>query len=260
MFFSTATEPGSADRPNEDWVAVSPNVAVVLDGVTVFKEVETGCSHGTPWYVTELGTRLLAAASDDEIPLQSALERAIGSVANIHADVCDLDQIGAPSAAVAVVRINERCVEYLVLADVTILLDSVYGLTVVSDGRVTSTVEDLAGQDDVSSEIMKRRERYRNKKDGYWVAAADSSVAQHAKVGRIPLYGLRCVVMMSDGVTRLVTPFGQTDWSGILELALEADPAVVIEHVRKIEATDTAGKRWPRFKVSDDATIALIRL
>jgi hypothetical protein len=65
--------------------------------------------------------------------------------------------------------------------------------------------------------------------------------------------------MMSDGVTRLVTPFGQADWPGILNLALKTDPAAVIEHVRKVEATDTAGKRWPRFKVSDDATIVLIR-
>ena len=47
---------------------------------------------------------------------------------------------------------------------------------------------------------MKRRERYRNKEGGYWLAAADPDVAEHAK-----------------------------------EKA-----------------------RWPRFKVSDDATIALI--
>jgi hypothetical protein len=106
MFFSTATEPGAVDRPNEDWVAVSPTVAVLLDGVTVFKEVETGCSHGTPWYVNQLGTRLLAAASDQGISLQSALEKAIESVARIHGDMCDLNQIGAPSAAVAVARIN----------------------------------------------------------------------------------------------------------------------------------------------------------
>src|SRR5579872_3773652 len=99
MFFSAATEPGVADSPNEDWVAVSPTVFVVLDGVTVFKDVETGCTHGTPWYVDQLGTRLLAAASDPAVSLQSALEVAIASVAELHRDTCDLSQIGAPSAA-----------------------------------------------------------------------------------------------------------------------------------------------------------------
>jgi hypothetical protein len=258
MFFSAATEPGVVDSPNEDWVAVSPTVSVVLDGVTVFKGVETGCMHGTPWYVDQLGIRLLTAASDSAVSLQFALESAIASVADLHADTCDLSQIGAPSAAVAIVRRNHQSLDYLVLADVTILFDSASGLTVVSDGRVTSTVEDLAGMANAGFEVMKRRERYRNKKDGYWVAAADPSVAKHAKVGNIPLVEVRRAAMMSDGVTRLVDTFGQTDWPGILALAFQNGPESVIERVRKIEASDKDKKRWPRFKGSDDATIVLV--
>jgi hypothetical protein len=64
--------------------------------------------------------------------------------------------------------------------------------------------------------------------------------------------------MMSDGVTRLVTPFGQTDWPGILALVRKIGPTALIERVRKIESDDMERTRWPRFKVSDDATIALI--
>src|ERR1700744_1296557 len=130
MFFSAATEPGRRDSPNEDWMAISPTMAIVLDGVTVFKDVETGCIHGTPWYVNHLGTRLLAEASDAETSLTHALRAAISGVANLHADVCELDKIGAPSAAVGAVRITEQFIEYLVLADVTIALTSIHGLTV----------------------------------------------------------------------------------------------------------------------------------
>jgi Protein phosphatase 2C len=258
VFFSAATEPGTRDSPNEDWVGISPTTAIVLDGVTVFKEVETGCMHGTPWYVNQLGTRLLAAALDQKASLRSALRTAISNVANSHAGVCDLDQIGAPSAAVAVIRKNERFIEYLVLADVAILVESVYGLTVISDERVSGTVDDLAGKNNSSTEVMKRRERYRNKEGGYWVAAADPEVVEHAKVGQVPLDGFRCAAMMSDGVTRLVAPFEQMDWPGILALARKIGPTALIERVRKIEEGDMKMTRWPRFKVSDDATIALI--
>ena len=258
MFFSAATEPGTRDSPNEDWVGISPTTAVVLDGVTVFKEVKTGCIHGTPWYVNQLGTRLLVAALDEKTSLRSALRGAISSVAQIHSGVCDLDRIGAPSAAVAIVRINGQFIDYLVLADVTILVESVHGITVVSDERVDSTVSDLAGKGNSNAEIMKRRERYRNKEGGYWVAAADPEVVEHAKVGQVSFDGFRCAAMMSDGVTRLVTPFGQTDWPGILALVRKIGPTALIERVRNIESDDMERTRWPRFKVSDDATIALI--
>jgi hypothetical protein len=258
MFFSAATEPGTRDSPNEDWVAVSPTTAIVLDGVTVFKEFQIGCIHGTPWYVNKLGTRFLAAAADQNTSLRSALRTAISSVADIHSSVCDLEQIGAPSAAVAALRINERFVEYLVLADVTILIQSVQGLTVVSDERVASAEGDLAGRSDFGAEVMKRRERYRNKEGGYWVAAADPDVVEHAKVGQVSLDGFQCAAMMSDGVSRLVAPFEQTNWQGFLALTQKVGPAALIECVRRVEADDTERTRWPRFKVSDDATIALI--
>ena len=258
MFFSAATEPGSRDIPNEDWVGVSTTAAVAIDGVTVFKNTQTGCFHGTPWYVNQLGTRLLALVSDPSISLRSALKAVISDVASLHASTCDLRQIGAPSAAVSVVRKNGGIVEYLVLADMTILIESGNGLTVISDVRVSATVEDLAGASESSQEIMKRRQRYRNKEGSYWVAAADPEAAEHARVGHVAADSVSRVALMSDGAARLVTPFQQVDWPEILTLASESGPGAVIERVRKIEESDSEKVRWPRFKVSDDATIAIL--
>jgi hypothetical protein len=258
IYFSAATDPGSNDKLNEDWVAVSPRAAVVLDGVTVFDETTTGCKHGTPWYVNQLGAQLLAIASTQSLPLRSVLARAISTVADLHSDTCDLSQVSAPSAAVAVMRIGQESVEYLVLADVTIVLDSKKGLEVVTDQRVTETVKDLEGQGDVGTEVMKRREHYRNRDGGYWVAAADPIAAMHARIGQLPLMDFKCAALMSDGAARLVTPFEETSWAGILAASLEAGPRSVIQNVRSIEARDTQGARWSRFKFSDDATIAVI--
>lgn len=258
MFSSVATEPGSADTPNEDWVAVSPAVAVVLDGVTVFSDTVTGCQHGTPWYVRQLGTRLLAAAADPAVPLAAALARPIREVAALHEDVCDLSHVGAPSAAVAVARFGEQLADYLVLADVTILFDHASGLSVVTDKRVASTVADLEGQRDIGPQIMERREQYRNQEGGYWVAAADPDVAEHAITGSAPLSELRHTVVMTDGATRLVTPFERDDWNSLLNLSISNGAKAAIERVRRTERDDPEGNRWPRFKISDDAAIAVI--
>ncbi len=257
MLFSAATSPGSS-QPNEDWAAVSPTIGVILDGVTVFDQSQTGCHHGTPWYVSKLGTHLFATASDPAVTLADALARAIKDVAALHADTCDLEKIGAPSAAVGAVRLGEDSVDYLVLADVTILLETVEGLSVISDDRVVDTVSDLEGQENIGAQVMERRARYRNQSGGYWVAAADPSIAEHTITGHIRHAGLRNAVLMTDGAARLVTPFAQTDWRGLLALAVGSSVASAIERVRSLEASDPDGKRWPRFKRSDDATIAVI--
>ncbi len=63
---------------------------------------------------------------------------------------------------------------------------------------------------------------------------------------------------MTDGATRLVTPFAETDWRGLLKLAVESGAVSVIDRVRGVEASDPDRERWPRFKTNDDATIAVI--
>jgi hypothetical protein len=231
---------------------------VILDGVTVFDQGRTGCHHGTPWYVSMLGTHLFATASDPAITLADSLAGAIKDVAALHADTCDLEEIGAPSAAVGAVRLSEGSVDYLVLADVTILLETAEGLSVINDDRVAGTVSDLEGRANIGTEVMERRARYRNQSGGYWVAAADPSVAEHAISGHIKQAGFRHAALMTDGAARLVTPFAQIDWRGLLTLAVGSGTASVIGRVRALEASDPYGQRWPRFKSSDDATIAVI--
>jgi hypothetical protein len=88
---SLATCPGSVSRSNQDFVAASPSVAVALDGLTAPPALGTGCIHGTPWFVTQLGTQLMSAATTAyEEPLQDLVASAIRRVADSHAHSCDL--------------------------------------------------------------------------------------------------------------------------------------------------------------------------
>lgn len=38
--------------------------------------------------------------------------------------------------------------------------------------------------------------------------------------------------------------------------ALRRGPRELIDNVREVEATDPTGRRWPRYKSGDDATVA----
>src|SRR5262245_56498282 len=109
---------------NEDFVGATAHVVVVIDGASVPPGLGTGCSHGTAWFARQLGTQLLTLLSTeaDRSPADS-LAQAISGVAALHADTCDLDHPGSPSATVAILREHSDAVDYLVLGDTTILLE-----------------------------------------------------------------------------------------------------------------------------------------
>src|SRR6266511_3772616 len=136
MRVSAFSDPADDNGANEDYVSAAPGLVVVLDGATV--RTETGCSHGAAWYANHLGSALSTLASDRRVSLSTALRTAIQHVANQHGE-CDLNHPGTPSAAVAVLRINGDTLEYLLLGDITIVIDSTDGLHVVVDDRVDAT-------------------------------------------------------------------------------------------------------------------------
>ncbi|MFB4299966.1 hypothetical protein [Actinomadura sp. NTSP31] len=245
MRVSWATDQGSPERLNEDFVAAAGGAVVVLDGCGLPLGTDLGCVHGTAWYSRSLGTRLLARMLDGlgpqaappvappegahrpgRRPLVARLAGAVADVAAAHRATCDLTVPATPAATVLAVRVRGDLVDYLVLADSTVLLE-----------RTTGEVEEITG--------------------GPYYAAADPSVADFAITGTLPVGELRRIVMLTDGATRLADTFGVTDWPGLARLAAEHGPAAVVERTREAERTDPQGRRWPRRKIHDDATLAV---
>jgi hypothetical protein len=66
--------------------------------------------------------------------------------------------------------------------------------------------------------------RARNRPGGYWVAAADPQAASQALTGSLPNKTLDRAVLLSDGASRLVDPFGLATWEELLALLDENDP------------------------------------
>jgi hypothetical protein len=271
MHAAIATQPGSPDAPNEDWAGIAvPGLAVVLDGLSAPDGTGTGCRHGTPWYVRQLGPRLLALASDPSRSLADALADAIRQVASLHPG-CDLTHPGTPSATMVLLRAHDEGADYLTLGDAVLLLDTTDGLKVVSDARVNQLAgkeREAANRVPTGSALKLRRRaqltralrRARNRPGGYWVAAADPQAASQAITGTLPSKSLHRAVLLSDGASRLVDPFGLATWEELLALLDENDPDELVRQVRAAEAVDPEGRQWPRTKRTDDATAVYLAL
>lgn len=259
-----ATEAGTSVAPNEDWVGATSDVVVLLDGVTA--RTETGCRHGVNWFVNMLGPALVETAQDHSRHLGDVLACAIRGVAAKHRE-CDLSHPASPSAAVAMVRIGTDTIQYLVVADVFVVIEITHeNLKVVTDNRVDLVAQkeqDIARQLPTGSiereralKTMKQVQlSARNREDGFWVAAADPAVADHAVIGTLNTHQANRIAILSDGAARCVTLFDSLTWRDVLNVLHELGPEELIRHVRKIESTDPENRRWPRNKRGDDASV-----
>ncbi|GAA1937402.1 protein phosphatase 2C domain-containing protein [Kitasatospora viridis] len=283
MGLSSATSPGRAGTPNQDLVITAPDLVVLLDGAGGPSEDGGGCLHGVRWYVRQLGSRLSAALLTRPDPIATVLAEAITEVAGLHRTSCDLLHPGTPSSTVAVVRRRAEHLEYLALHDSTIVLAGPADCRTVSDRRVQRipALRELwqrmarhavgtAGHTAARRAYIAEELPHRNTPGGYWVAGADPRCAEQAVSGTVPLAGLRSVSLASDGVAdyvdappafgREVPPTGLTDWPGAVGLLDRHGPEALIRKVRSAEELDPLGRRWPRFKKHDDATVAHWRL
>ncbi|MFD5620693.1 hypothetical protein [Streptomyces yangpuensis] len=264
MYVSVATEPGGA-APNEDWVAGTSSLALVLDGLST-AGLDTGCRHGVPWYVAQLGGHLTAALAEHDRPLADGLADALERVARLHPE-CDLKNPGTPSATVAILRERPGYFDHLVLADSPVVLEGSTGVTVLTDLRVDEVCQDLRAETErfrtgtpehrasVAKLVAAQRE-IRNTDQGYWVAASTPEAARHALTGTAAADDVWSAAVMSDGISRLVTEYGMATWEAVLDQLREGGPVSLIRRVREVEATDPHGQRWPRYKAGDDAAVA----
>lgn len=266
MFFTGATFAGSPDVPNEDWLATTSDLVVMLDGAT--SRTETGCRHGAAWYTRKLGASIIARAAARSTPLRQVLADAIRDVTVLHPE-CDLTHPGTPSAAVAIVRLDPEELRYLVLGDVTVVL-GVNGLvTAVSDQRISASAprerteadrHSIGSPEKATALIaMKHAElAARNTQGGYWIAAADPTAADHSITGEVPMSAVERLAMVTDGAARYVDLFGLADWATVLKVLSRSGPRGFINRlVRPIEVADPLGVRYPRNKCSDDATAVI---
>ncbi|MFD5265714.1 integrase [Streptomyces sp. NPDC058335] len=200
-------------------------------------------------------------------PLAECLADAIGVVRSLHEDVCDLVHRASPSSTVVAVRAGVDVLEYLVLGDSSLLLAGKdAGATVVSDRRLDDVGKRLRGPVDAlptgspqhAAALAEYRDALtglRNRPGGFWIAGPDPHAAEHALTGAVPLGSLSFVTLLSDGATRLVDRFELATWEEALAFISSTDADELIRRVRQAEADDLEGRRWPRGKVHDDATV-----
>lgn len=256
------SESGDPARTNEDFASVAlpasgqGGALVVLDGVTPPRG-ETGCLHSVHWYTARLGGALTElTVSLPDVPLADTLARAITRTAEAHAHSCDLSHPRTPQATVVVARWSAEAVEYLILSDSALLVES-------PDGTVTAHLDDRLARLPRSSLATDAYidAHVRNKDGGFWTAAADPSVAARAVTGAVPRAGACTLLALTDGAARWVERFREGDWGDCLAFVRKEGAGALVERVRALESADALERTYlGRSKLHDDATAVYVEL
>lgn len=255
------SEPGDPVRPNEDFASVGlpasgqGGVLVILDGVTPPRG-ETGCLHSVPWFTARLGGALTElAVSLPDVPLADALARAIARTAEAHAQTCDLSHPRTPQATVVLARWSAEALEYLILSDSALLVES-------SDGAVTPYLDDrltLLPRASLATDALIDA-HVRNKEGGFFTAAADPSVAARAVTGVLPRGEVRALAALTDGATRWVEKFREGDWGDCFTFVRKEGAQGLVDRVRALEQADAEERTFlGRSKTHDDATVVYVQ-
>jgi len=266
VHINMATSAGHPGKPNEDFVGAVPTAALLLDGAGI-PDTESICSHGVQWYTHRLGGVLLGRLSrDDGRDLAAILADAIDEIAADHRTTCDITDPSSPQATVVIVRAHGGRLDYLLLGDSFLVVDQAGGgPQVITDEReittrrictaplraVVSGAPEYERVFDACIEALRAR---RNQPGGYWIAKDDPHAADEAVGGSRPLPDPGSFALLSNGASRIVSPYGLTDWPGVLELLGASGPAEVIRRVRQAE--DRTPPADAGAKVPDDATVA----
>ncbi|WP_037674030.1 protein phosphatase 2C domain-containing protein [Streptomyces griseus] len=256
------SEPGGRAYPNEDFASIGLPASgqggslVVLDGVTPPRG-GTGCLHSVPWYTARLGgalTELTVSLMD--VPLSDALARAIARTSEAHAATCDLSHPRTPQATVAVARWSPDRVEYLLLSDAALLLQSPDGVvTPLLDDRLSRLPRSALVSDTVIDATL------RNKEGGFFTAAADPAVAARAVTGAVPRAEVRALAGLTDGATRWTEKFREGDWTDLFTFVRKEGPRSLVDRVRALERADAEERAFlGRAKTHDDATAVYVEL
>jgi serine/threonine protein phosphatase PrpC len=109
-------------------------------------------------------------------------------------------------------------------------------------------------------EALRKARSYTNTEKGHYIFAPDPIGADHASEQKVVAPAGTVFLLCSDGFLALASDYGAYTPQTLIDAAQNKGLKKLGEELRAIEADDSDGRKFPRFKTSDDATALLLRL
>jgi hypothetical protein len=250
----------AAPGKGHDAVLVGPEFAAVADGATPLRE--PGSAEASSRSEDNQAVRTFSAAALDQLRAHRRLDVPAMFAAAITALGSTAGTEPPGTCTVALVRGRGAGLMFAVLVDCAAVLARTDGrVQVVHDDRV-ATLDDqvvtalrqrlaagMSYQQAIGqlTPLLQANRRRHNTPGGYWVVGSDPAAAAQVSTLSCPAERVEAVLVCTDGLTRLVSPFGWVKtYQDLLAQARQHGLEQLAGQVRTLERAPDSMLRYPR--------------
>jgi hypothetical protein len=269
--------PGDLAKPNEDSHGQDGRAAVVLDGATPLGDGLMPGPSDAAW-IAQFGVRRLLAHLRDGSGARKALRDALADTQKSFEALRRMPPQHVwqtPCASMMLAVPGEEGVEFLWYGDCAALIKQdnapvlVVGETFDKRAAEAQRAQAVGKEKNLSPatglnrpEFLEglRASRNRINSGTSWLFSPDVGAAAHVSRRVVRLSPGAVLLLASDGFLALASDYGVYSADSLMAAAQEKGLKTLGEELRAIEAGDSGGDKFPRFKKSDDATALLLKL
>jgi hypothetical protein len=270
--------PGDPSKPNDDAFAHRAHAAVVMDGATGLGESLMPGPSDAAW-VARFGANRLMAHSEEGLNPHDAVGAALRDTEKSFASLrcrAPTETYEIPFSSMMFVALTGSGFDALWFGDCAALVErpgdavELIGDAIKKKARESGRVAALAatlGENAASTGVrdtflpaLRAARNTVNTEKGGWLFGPDASASEHVASARVHAPWGTTVLLVSDGFLALASDYGRYDITGLMQAARTKGLKSLGDELREIEAGDADGRRFPRFKKSDDATALLLKI
>jgi hypothetical protein len=269
--------PGNPEKPNDDAFAHIEKAAVVMDGATGLGDQLMPGKSDAAWLAAFGARRLMAYARDGATPNEAVTAALFDAQTSFEAlrKRPPADTWETPFSSMMFVAEDAQGVEALWFGDCAALVKRADApVEIVGDAlekrqaeaRRVARLSEKHGLSPAAGvnrpeylEALRKARNFVNTGD-HWAFGPDVRAADHVSGTRIDAPNGTVLLLCSDGFLALASDYGAYDADALVAAAQSKGLKVLCEELRAIERGDAEGRKFPRFKTSDDATALLLRV
>lgn len=270
--------PGNPAKPNDDAFCHSETLAAVFDGATGLGEQILPVDSDAAW-IARRGAEGLILHEAPNLSPREILRRAAADAEKQFLELRrrpPAETYEIPFASTMFVSARKNGIEALWFGDCAALVKApgepahIVGDALDKRAAEAARVVRLAAARNLAPAAGVNRAEYLpalraarnrvNTAEGSWAFSPDVRCADHAQSLAFAAPHDTRVLLVSDGFLALASDYDRYDAEGLLEAASSKGLRALYNEIREIEDADPEGRKYPRFKKSDDATAVLVKI
>ena len=266
---------GDKIKPNEDKITIIDGAAWVLDGATgITGKKITEKETDALWYVEKINNYLINNINSSK-SLKDIMKSAIREVKenyNTYEGYKNLDEVDYPCAAIALVRFNNKELEYYVMGDCTLIykekdekaVEIVDKRIIELVDRILDSIEKVSKEKEVSilearkycdNEVLDVR-KMKNRSNGYWILELNEEAIDNGLYGKIDISKEVSISLTSDGFSQYYDTFNLAEgYSEFINIVKETNIDDLYNNLYLSQEEDSKCNNYPRLKKRDDSSI-----